>query len=81
MQNGQMYGRENEGRIVMSAWQESETHFLFIYFIDSKKAWHYSFKSVMISKAELIPLDSEIPDILNHYVIIPIIASELSIVL
>lgn len=57
-----MYGKENEGRIVMRAWQESETHFLFIYFIDSKKAWHYSFKSVMISKAELIPLDSEIPD-------------------
>lgn len=38
MQKGQMYGRENDMAIVMRGWQESEIHFLFIYFIDSKKA-------------------------------------------
>lgn len=59
MQNSQMYGRKNDIVIVMRGWQESETHFLFIYLIDSKKAWHYWFESVMISKAELIPLNSE----------------------
>lgn len=60
MQNGQIYGRETDMVIVMRGWQESETHFLFLYFIDSKKVWYYSFESVMISKTE--PLDSEISD-------------------
>lgn len=65
-----MYARENDVVIVMRDWQESQTHFLFIYLVDSEKAWHYSFESVVISKAELTSLDAEIPDFFFFLIII-----------
>lgn len=83
MQKGQLYGRENDMVIVMRGRQESKTHFLFIYLIDSKKAWHYSFEFVMISEAELIPLPFYTLKFLiffNHHIISRIV-SELRSVL
>lgn len=56
-------GRENDVVIVTRGWQENKTQFTYlfifylcIYFALHKKAWHYPFEPVMISKAELISL-------------------------